>query len=225
MARGLAVFDIDGTLTATNEVDDECFLRAVRDVLSLDVAPDWSDAPHVTDSALAPWICEQYGGRSLRDGEVAAILGRFIGHLEVALAQEPQRFAPIAGASDVFARLRTHGWDSAMATGGWDESARLKLRAVGIDPDKTPLATSSDAHTRIEILHLAVQRAATSHTRIVSIGDGVWDLDAARTLGWPFIGIGTGARAERLREAGARVVIPDLRDTAGLVQALETTSS
>lgn len=30
--RRLAVFDIDGTLTDTNAVDDACYLRAVADV-------------------------------------------------------------------------------------------------------------------------------------------------------------------------------------------------
>jgi phosphoglycolate phosphatase-like HAD superfamily hydrolase len=225
MATGLAVFDIDGTLTATNEVDDECFLRAVRDVLGLDVTPDWADAPHVTDAALASWLCEQYSGRSLQDGEVAAILARFIALLEHALAHQPGRFAPIAGAPDVFKRLHAHGWDSAMATGGWTDSARLKLRAIGVDVDATALATSTDAHTRVEILELAVSRAPGRHTRVVSIGDGVWDVDAARKLGWPFIGIGTGTRAERLRKAGATVVLPDLLDTATLIRALETAST
>jgi hypothetical protein len=34
--KQLAIFDIDGTLTDTNAVDDECYLRAVSDVLDLD---------------------------------------------------------------------------------------------------------------------------------------------------------------------------------------------
>ena len=220
--HGLAVFDIDGTLTQTNEVDDECYLRAICEVLGLDVSPDWADAPHVTDSALASWICERYGGRPLRQGETAEILSRLIEHLQAALREQPHRFAPIAGASDVFTRLRTRGWDSVMATGAWEPSARLKLRAIGLDTDGTALTTSSDAATRIEILELAVRRTAQDHSRVVSIGDGAWDVEAARRLGWPFIGIGTGARAERLRNAGARVVLADLSDTEALLDALAT---
>jgi hypothetical protein len=52
--RQLAIFDIDGTLTATNAVDDECYARAVAEMLG--VAPeaiDWSGTPHVTDSGIA----------------------------------------------------------------------------------------------------------------------------------------------------------------------------
>ena len=219
---GLAVFDLDGTLTHTNEVDDECFLRAIREVLRLDVTPDWADAPHVTDTGLTSWICERYSGRPLRDNEAAEILARFIEHLETERSTRPHRFAPIPGAPDVFARLSAHGWDSALATGAWRDSAHLKLRAVGIDPALTPLATSSDAGTRIEILELAVRRAPPGHTRIVSIGDGVWDVEAARRLGWPFIGIGTGGRADRLRSAGATVILEDVADTDTLLTALAT---
>ncbi len=33
----LAVFDLDGTLTATNAVDDECFVRALRIAHNIDL--------------------------------------------------------------------------------------------------------------------------------------------------------------------------------------------
>jgi len=35
MNNSLVIFDIDGTLTDTNAVDDECYCRAVADVLGL----------------------------------------------------------------------------------------------------------------------------------------------------------------------------------------------
>ena len=219
---GLAVFDIDGTLTQTNEVDDECFLRAVREVLGLDVSPDWADAPHVTDTALVSWICERYAGRAIRDDEAAAIQVRFIDLMRSALQAQPDRFAPIPGAADVFTRLGHQRWHSVMATGAWEASARLKLGAIGLGLDSVALASSSDAPTRIEILELAVRRAPATHARIVSIGDGVWDVEAARRLAWPFVGIGTGARADRLRAAGATVVLSDLADTETLLRALDT---
>ena len=41
------------------------------------------------------------------------------------------------------------------------------------------------------------------------VGDGGWDAKAAQQLKWGFVGIGSGARADRLRQAGAEVVIPD----------------
>jgi phosphoglycolate phosphatase-like HAD superfamily hydrolase len=45
------------------------------------------------------------------------------------------------------------------------------------------------------------------------VGDGVWDARACRSLGIPFIGIGTGSRAKRLSAEGAVCVFPDFSDT------------
>ena len=57
--------------------------------------------------------------------------------------------------------------------------------------------------------------------RIVSIGDGLWDVRTARKLNFPFLGIGSGAREEELRRAGATHVLQDFADYDGLIQYLE----
>jgi beta-phosphoglucomutase-like phosphatase (HAD superfamily) len=74
----LAIFDIDGTLTATNEVDDECFLRAVSETLGVDCgAVDWSDMPHVTDSAIARSLWTRDRGREPTKRDIQALQRRF----------------------------------------------------------------------------------------------------------------------------------------------------
>ena len=50
--------------------------------------------------------------------------------------------------------------------------------------------------------------------------NGVWDAKAARDLGWRFIGIGSGEQADRLRQAGAGMVIPDYRPAEGFLDLL-----
>ena len=53
MTPSLVIFDIDGTLTDTVEVDDRCFLRALEVALSLDqVSDDWAAYPDVTDAGM-----------------------------------------------------------------------------------------------------------------------------------------------------------------------------
>ncbi|MEJ7809545.1 MAG: HAD family hydrolase [Gemmatimonadaceae bacterium] len=231
----LAVFDIDGTLTATNAVDDECFLRAAGEVLGLEPAGlDWSAAPHVTDVGIAGWLCERHHGRALTRGELARMTERFVSHLRGALAAEPARFAPVAGAVGVLDDLRDAGWMTALATGGWGASARLKLEAAHIvavlaapvAAGDIAFASSDDASTREEILRLALARAAernggASFGRVVSVGDGVWDVRTAAAVEWPFVGIARGAGAERLRAAGAGTVLPDLADRSALLHALD----
>ena len=224
--RRLAVFDIDGTLTDTNAVDDECYLRAVADVLQADlVHMDWSDAPHVTDSALLQWLAERNGLAPVSAEQEALVIDRFVELLNATLASSPARFQEIAGASSVCDLLAAERWHVAFATGAWAPSARLKLSAIGIDPSAFAFASSTDAATRTAIVSLAIRKAshnAGDFDRIVSIGDGVWDVRTAAALGLPFIGIATGERGKRLRSAGAATILPDLADAAQLRAALET---
>ena len=229
MTSRLAVFDIDGTLTDTNAVDDECFLEAVGAEFAVELTGvDWSDAPHVTDASITRWLVERHCGRAPDDTEIERLVRRFVGTLERELARTPERFAPIAGARDAFALLEADGWDIALATGGWGPSARLKLNASGLDVPDMVLACANDAVSREEIVRLARDRAAAirgaSYDRVVSIGDGVWDVRTAANLELPFIGIATGEREAKLRASGASVVLPDFRDVAAFRHALVAAS-
>ena len=78
-----------------------------------------------------------------------------------------------------------------------------------------PAASSDDAPDRETILALSRQRAIEQYGDcggVVYVGDGVWDGRAARKWEIPFIGIGSGERAERLEGEGAICVFPDFRD-------------
>jgi phosphoglycolate phosphatase-like HAD superfamily hydrolase len=75
------------------------------------------------------------------------------------------------------------------------------------------------------ILEKAVEASLRFHgvkgfSRILSIGDGVWDVRAARSLKLPFVGIGRGAGAERLAGLGASHVLPDFRDLGTVFKAM-----
>jgi phosphoglycolate phosphatase-like HAD superfamily hydrolase len=82
--------------------------------------------------------------------------------------------------------------------------------------DDHPAATADDALDRESIMTLSMQRAAErygeSFACTVYVGDGVWDARACRSIGVPFIGIGTGSRATRLSAEGAVRVFPDFCD-------------
>ena len=223
----LAVFDVDGTLTATNAVDDECFLRAISEVIGVSIAGvDYAAALHATDSYLSRWLCEQHRGRAPSDDEVALMTRRFVEALAIEHSRSPQRFAPIAGAPGLFDALRGAGWSVAIATGGWEPSARLKLALAGLEEPDAIIACASDATTRAEIVGLAIDRAVARRgspfERTVSVGDRPWDVRTAAALGLPFVGIGVAQKAEALRDAGATTIIADFRDRAAVTEALET---
>jgi phosphoglycolate phosphatase-like HAD superfamily hydrolase len=94
---------------------------------------------------------------------------------------------------------------------------------AGIDASGVVLATSDDAPTRTGIMDLAHRRACAeydvpSFDAITSVGDAVWDVKAARDVGYRFIGIGCRDNAARLRQAGAELVFDDF--TGGFLEAL-----
>lgn len=218
----LVVFDIDGTLTRTDEVDSVCYLRAFEEELGwTGISTDWAGYPSCTDEAIAMEIFARHGGRVPRDVEIDRVRRRLFSLLEAALSEG---FQEISGAGEALKRLRSDPrYRVALATGAWEASARLKLRAAGLDIDGLPLATSDDHPIREEVVRRAIARAEAGNgpfESIVSVGDGVWDLRTARALGISFVGIASGEGAERLRREGAERVIEDLKDWERFVECL-----
>jgi phosphoglycolate phosphatase-like HAD superfamily hydrolase len=225
----LAIFDIDGTLTATNAVDDECYLRAVAETLDLDHnVVDWSDSPHVTDSAIARWLWTRHRGRLPEPHEVAALQRRFLAILHAELARAPERFVAVDGARAIFHHLRSAGWRVALATGGWGASALVKLRAARLEATDVPMACADEGESREDIVRLAWHKAEvladTPFQRVVCVGDAPWDVRTARSLGLPFVGIAAGVLEERLRAAGASTILPHLAVGSAVLAALSSAS-
>ena len=124
------------------------------------------------------------------------------------------------------AAVRQHpNFEYAVATGSWREAALIKQRAVGFELDGLPLATCDDSVRREGIVQSAIEKATEQYDlpnplKVTSVGDGVWDVQTAARLGLPFIGIGSGQQATRLREAGAEHVIEDFTDLEGFLDLL-----
>jgi len=219
----LAIFDIDGTLTDTNGVDDDCYRAAVADALAIDPgAYDWEQAAHITDAGIFQWVACELGLPAPSSAETERAIATLGEQLAAVCEREPHRFAEIAGASAALNALRADGWCVAVATGCWGVSARLKLRAAGINVPEAVVACADDAIARADIVQLAQRRAEQHYgqtfDRVVALGDGPWDVRAAAELGIPFIGI--GGRAPELRRLGASYVLPDYRDVEALRRAL-----
>lgn len=159
----LAIFDIDGTLTRTTGVDDDCFRGAIERALG--IAPDryghdWALYPHATDGALTIEAVRRARGTPATPDEVARVHAAFVAMLSDSLARDPSRFAAVAGAARLLSTLAgTSGWRVAIATGAWRASASLKTGAAGIDLAAHPAAFADDALSRHDITLRAVARA------------------------------------------------------------------
>jgi phosphoglycolate phosphatase-like HAD superfamily hydrolase len=212
----LVMFDIDGTLTETMKVDEECFVRSFKDVFGFaEIDTDWSHYPHTTDSGIFYDVFMSRIGRSPTAPEVSRFRQHFTQLLATASSECP--FAPVAGADRLLPRLAQGGSHRvSLATGGWRDPARLKMASAGMCFDDHPAASADDALDRESIIRISKQRAAERYREsfawTVYVGDGVWDARACRSVGIPFIGIATGSRATRLSAEGAVCVLPDFSD-------------
>ncbi len=104
----LVMFDIDGTLTETMKVDEECFVRSFRDVLGFDdIDTDWSHYPRTTDSGIFHDVFTSRIGRSPAAQEVSRFRQHFIQLLAAASSHSP--FAPVVGADRLLSRLAQGG--------------------------------------------------------------------------------------------------------------------
>jgi phosphoglycolate phosphatase-like HAD superfamily hydrolase len=224
-ARTLVVFDVDGTLTDSVEVDAECYIAALGEALGLHLdSTDWSRFADCSDAGIAADLFAVARGRRIEPDELTAFHDCFVERLQRALVRTP--CAEIAGAAELLRQLHADArFELCIATGGWERSARMKLAAAGIDVAGVALASSNDARNRGDIVREAVRRAirlsaGEAFSTCVSVGDGAWDAKTAAALGIPFIGVARRAPGARLRDLGATLVVEDLRDGDAFVAAI-----
>ena len=213
----LVMFDIDGTLTLTNEASDASFLDALSDVLAIDdVDTDWSSYGNVTDQGCLEEIVVAHLGRAPTPEEAVHIRERYASLLGARAEADPGLIRPIAGAAEVFAALRADpGVMVSLATGTWHECATIKLHYAGIDHDGIAIATASDSTVREEIMKISERRAhvaaATDFVTRTYVGDALWDVTASRNLSYGFIGVAAGdpGGEAMLSRAGAGMIVTD----------------
>src|SRR5262245_51073031 len=116
----LAVFDVDGTLTASVAVDEECYLQAFDDVLGVrGVSTNWLEYAYQTDSGLAVEVCRKHLGREPGEADTARLQARFVELLRAAFGPGGRPLREVPGAGAFLRHLRGHPrWRVAIATGG-----------------------------------------------------------------------------------------------------------
>ena len=188
--RQAVIFDIDDTLLHSMDADDRLYRQAVRDVVGeVRFRESLADYTHVSDTGILREVLDDNG---VADAErcFLEIRERFL----ASLAEHVRRHGPfreIEGARAMLGRLvRSGAYGVALATGCWRASAELKLRTAGFELDGLPLATSDDAIERVAIMRHALAALGDRFDSVTYYGDGVWDRQACRELGWQFRPVG-----------------------------------
>jgi phosphoglycolate phosphatase-like HAD superfamily hydrolase len=187
------MFDIDGTLVDSVGFDSSYYADALRSVLDVEVDESWRPYRHVTDGGILEELLASKPFARPLDELRAAAKAKFLAAIHAHFARDAKPVREIAGAKALVEHLASlPNVRVAIATGGWAESARLKLAAIGIDADTVPHATSSDHIERTRIMQLAEVRAlgGAPWTTRTYFGDGAWDKRACAELGYRFVAIG-----------------------------------
>ena len=206
------LFDLDGTLV------DSVYQHVLA----------WKEALDGEGIDLSVWRIHRKIGMS--GGLFANQLLRETGGLEISAertdrlrrrhAEAYLRLAnqvrPLPGAQQLLAWLSDAGIRWAIATSGRLETASVVLRALGVDPARTPVVTRDQvkrAKPDPDLFLAAAARLGAPIDTAVVVGDSIWDMLAAarcRALGVGLLSGGYGA--DELRQAGAIRVYDDPAD-------------
>ena len=216
----LVLFDIDGTLLHANGLGSAATRPAMMEVFGTVGRLDAFRFGGKTD-----W---QMLLETLHNLVPAAEIERRLPEYDAVLAQHIRAMAadfsvrPLSGAPQLLARaLNAPDIVVGILTANMPQTARLKLRAAGYDPDDFDLGVfGSEAPTRAGLAPIALRRARQHHCHdlspenLVIIGDTPDDITCARSIGGHVIAVATGQYScEALAAHRPTAAVENLADT------------
>lgn len=221
------IFDIDGTLSNTTQVDDDCYLAAYQETFQADTRDHYcGDFKHVTDWGITEELTQRKLNRLPTDAEYEQMISNFEQQLAQSKTAHPERFNEIPGAKAFFEFMLTQPqYGIGLATGCWETSALFKLNAVGIElPPGIAFGHSNHDKSREGITRHAIQQLKAQYPEepesIIYFGDGLWDFHTCNNLGLPLIGIDVSGNG-KLKELGVQTVFRDYGDQGAVLAAIE----
>jgi len=184
------MFDIDGTLIESCDFDADCFSEAIKNVTGHELNTDWTSYKNITDAGILDEFIIQHDLTDQRDLIHQNVKESFVQLVQAHLEESPAR--EVDGAIDFLRQLQLRtDVEVAIATGGWEETARIKLQSAGFNISGLAFASSSDAIERTKVMQVSESRCC--NTQFISktyFGDGVWDKKASENLSYNFVLVG-----------------------------------
>lgn len=188
--KKLVVFDIDDTLTKSEDQHQTAYVHAMRHFGIHDIDKNWKNYLHHTDSYI---LKENYERNKMKAFDLS-----FIAEFEIEMTtriQNLSKTSEISGAAEIVRYfLNDTDYGVCFATGSLVQPAYIKLEQAGIPFIPELVVGSNHFYSREEIVKKAIDKAKDFYKvdifeHIISVGDGIWDLKTARNLGVHFIGI------------------------------------
>lgn len=217
----LVLWDIDHTLISTRGVGRELSAAAFEQATGLPMR-EQAKIDGITEPVIFRETAKLHGLNTDRaDFEQFADA---LAEQHLARAGELRdRGHALTGAAAALDALNAVGLTQAVVSGNIRPVSVIKLEVFGLDQHiKWDLgAYGEDADERAELVRLALSRAGVDAAEAVLLGDTPADVEGAQAHGVRVIAVASGRSSEEdLTAMGADVVLPDLRDTRGLVKLI-----
>ncbi len=221
----LLLFDIDGTLVRSGGAGARALTRAFQDLHDIDDAMADIHFAGCTDPMIVRDIFQKKVGRGDREGEVQAVLERYLSHLADTI-NEVEGAAVLPGVVPLLEDLSGRpGVVLGLLTGNIEAGARIKLGRFDLNRFFAFGGFASDADDRRQIARIARQRGRDSverpieDTQVYVIGDTPKDVDCGRAMGARTLAVATGPHSrEDLSTHSPDYLYDDLEKTVELVE-------
>ncbi|WP_299761159.1 HAD family hydrolase [uncultured Dokdonia sp.] len=189
IADTLYIFDIDGTLTDSIPTYLKVITNVLSDIGLKDIDTDYDNYLHHTDRYALEYNYERNFGKKAPDSL------RF--ELDTLLEIELKKQDPVVeipGARELLLQFQDQKIPFAYGTGAFPKATAIKMNDAQIPFIPEVLATSITSVSRVGFVKEAITKSKEFYnrdfTKIVAVGDGLWDLKAAQELNIDFLGVG-----------------------------------
>lgn len=208
----LIVFDIDDTLTKSEYQHTSAYVNAMKAFGITEINQNWSTYKHHTDSYILSKNYENNLDSKFEFSFIPSFENRMTD-----LMLSLNKVSEIKGAKSMMTHITTQtNYAVAFATGSLLKPAIIKLQQAEIVFDEKLVVGSNEIFTREGIVQKAIDQAkefyhVNSFENIISVGDGIWDLNTAQNLELHFLGIGLKNYGD-FEKAGIKAHIKDWDD-------------
>jgi HAD superfamily hydrolase (TIGR01509 family) len=199
----VVVLDVDGTLMDTNYLHTEAWARA------------FERAGHRVPRVRLHKEVGKGAGLLIREfvGDEETV--EKIQDLHSEFYAELQEYGhPLPGAKELISSLKERGYEVWLVTSAKDEELEHHMQELEAEDSVDGVVNSSaveNAKPAPDIFEEALRRAGATADETVTVGDAVWDVEAAREAGIRTVAVLSGGayHKEDLEEAGAVAVYED----------------
>jgi phosphoglycolate phosphatase-like HAD superfamily hydrolase len=211
------LFDIDGTLIATDGAARDAFSGALFELTGLEDDLSRVSFAGNTDPRILQQLLDLHG---LTWDEPTRERFWRTTYARMATLLAPGRGRVLPGVRELLDRLDAEaGWVPALLTGNSTEMARIKLEHYGLASRFRFGAFGDEAADRDALARLAVSRAGVDARRCMVVGDTELDIGCARAAGAWAVAVATGMRTRAdLASHGPDLLLDDLADPAPLLE-------